>query len=116
MIYSKAKYDALCSFYDYIEQGETYAIAAEQAIKQAASYHSIEQIIFIFTIIGRILLLSVVLSPYLIDKGLEAIKNFQSFSERELMQQINSPVDLTELSVTCQRISAILQREYGTEA
>ena len=74
MIYSKIKYDALCSFYDLIEHGENYVVAAEQAIKQATTYHGLKQIIFNITIIERILLLNVVLSPYLIDKGLVAIK------------------------------------------
>ena len=102
MIYSKIKYDALCSFYDLIEHGENYVIAAEQTI-------------FNITIIVRILLLNIVLSPYLIDKGLAATKIFQSISESELEQQINSPVYLTELSVACQRVSSILQREYNVE-
>jgi|GluameStandDraft_1065615.scaffolds.fasta_scaffold43436_2 hypothetical protein len=115
MIYSKIKYDALCSFYDLIEHGENYVVAAEQAIKQATTYHGLKQIIFNITIIERILLLNVVLSPYLIDKGLVAIKNFQSISESELEQQINSPVYLTELSVACQRVSSILQKEYNNE-
>lgn len=115
MIYSKIKYDALCSFYDLIEHGENYVIAAEQAIKQDTTYHGLEQIIFNITIIVRILLLNVVLSPYLIDKGLAAIKSFQSIAESELEQQINSPVYLTELSVACQRVSTILQREYNVE-
>ena len=115
MIYSKIKYDALCSFYDLIEHGENYVVAAEQAIKQATTYHGLKQIIFNITIIERILLLNVVLSPYLIDKGLAATKIFQSISESELEQQINSPVYLTELSVACQRVSSILQREYNVE-
>lgn len=115
MIYSKIKYDALCSFYDLIEHGENYVIAAEQTIKQATTYHGLEQIIFNITIIVRILLLNIVLSPYLIDKGLAATKKFQSISESELEQQINSPVYLTELSLACQRVSSILQREYNVE-
>ena len=115
LIYSKIKYDALCSLYDLIEHGENYVIAAEQAIKQTTTYHGLEQIIFNITIMERILLLSVVLSPYLIDKGLAAIKHFQSISESELEQQINSPVYLTELSVACQRVSSILQKEYNVE-
>ena len=31
MVYSKTKYDALRSFYDQIERGESYVSAAEQA-------------------------------------------------------------------------------------
>lgn len=115
MIYSKIKYEALCSYYDLIEHGENNIIAAEQAIKQATTYHGLEQIISISTIIVQILLHKVVLSPYLIDKGLEVINCFQSISENELTQQINSPVYLTDLSVSCQRISSILKEEYNID-
>lgn len=115
MIYSKIKYEALCSYYDLTEHGENNIIAAEQAIKQATTYPGLEQIIFIITIIAQILLHKIVLSPYLIDKGLEAIKSFQSISESELTQQINTPVYLTDLSVSCQRVSSILKIEYNIE-
>lgn len=115
LIYSKIKYDALCSFYDLIEYGENDVVAAEKAIKQATTYYGLEEIVFNITIIVRILLHNVVLSPYLIDKGLVAIKDFQSISESELVQQITSPVCLTELSAACQRISSILQRKYNIE-
>lgn len=113
MVYSKIKYDALRSLYDQIERGESYASAAEQAIKQGAPQQSLEQIVFTITIIERILLLNVALSPYLIEKAIAAIKSYQSISERDLMEQIHIPVYLTELSVLYQRVSSILQREYG---
>ena len=37
MVYSKIKYDALRSFYDQIERGESYVSAAEQAIGRSTS-------------------------------------------------------------------------------
>ena len=36
MVYSKTKYDALRSFYDQIERGESYVSAAEQEIGRAS--------------------------------------------------------------------------------
>lgn len=114
MVYSKIKYDALRSLYDQIERGESYASAAEQAIKQDAPYQSLEQIVFTGTIIDRILLLKAALSPYLIEKALAAIKNYQSISENDLAEQIRTPIYLTDLNVLYQRVSSILQREYGT--
>ena len=113
MVYSKIKYDALRSLYDQIERGESYASAAEQAIKQDAPHQSLEQIVFTVTIIDRILLLKAALSPYLIEKALAAIKNYQSISESDLMEQIHTPVYLTDLNILYQRVSSILQREYG---
>ena len=113
MVYSKIKYDALRSLYDQIEQGESYASAAEQAIKQNSPHQSLEQIAFTVTIIDRILLLKVALSPYLIEKALAAIKNYQSILGSDLVEQIRTPVYLTDLDVLYQRVSSILQREYG---
>ena len=113
MVYSKTKYDALRSFYDQIERGESYVSAAEQAIKQDAPHQCLEQIVFTITIIERILLLKVALSPYMIEKALAAIKNYQSISESDLMEQICTPVYLTDLNILYQRVSSILQREYG---
>ena len=114
MVYSKIKYDALRSLYDQIEQGESYASAAEQAIKQNSPHQSLEQIAFTVTIIDRILLLKVALSPYLIEKALAAIKNYQSILGSDLVEQIRTPVYLTDLNILYQRVSSILQREYGT--
>ena len=114
MVYSKIKYDALCSFYDQIERGESYVSAAEQAIEQGAPHQGLEQIVFTITIIARILLFKVALSPYLIEKALAAIKNYQSVSESGLMEQICTPVYLTDLNILHQRVSSILQREYGS--
>ena len=113
MVYSKIKYDALRSFYDQIERGESYVSAAEQTLKQDAPHQSLEQIVFTITVIERILLLKVALSPNLIEKALAAIKSFQSISESDLMEQICIPVYLTDLSILHQRVSTILQREYG---
>ena len=113
MVYSRIKYDALRSLYDQIERGESYVSAAEQAIKQDAPHQSLEQIVFTVTIIDRILLLKVVLSPYLIEKALAAIKNYQSILESDLVEQIRTPVYLTDLNILHQRVSSILQREYG---
>ena len=113
MVYSKIKYDALRSLYDQIERGESYASAAEQAIKQNSPHQSLEQIAFTVTIIDRILLLKVALSPYLIEKALAAIKNYQSILGSDLVEQIRTPVYLTDLDVLYQRVSSILQREYG---
>ena len=113
MVYSKIKYDALRSLYDQIEQGESYASAAEQAIKQNSPHQSLEQIAFTVTIIDRILLLKAALSPYLIEKALAAIKNYQSILGSDLVEQIRTPVYLTDLDVLYQRVSSILQREYG---
>lgn len=113
MVYSKIKYDALRSLYDQIEQGESYASAAEQAIKQNSPHQSLEQIAFTVTIIDRILLLKVALSPYLIEKALAAIKNYQSILGSDLVEQIRTSVYLTDLDVLYQRVSSILQREYG---
>ena len=113
MVYSKIKYDALRSLYDQIEQGESYASAAEQAIKQNSPHQSLEQIVFTVTIIDRILLLKVALSPYLIEKALAAIKNYQSILGSDLVEQIRTPVYLTDLNILHQRVSSILQREYG---
>ena len=112
MVYSKIKYDALRSLYDQIEQGESYASAAEQAIKQNSPHQSLEQIAFTVTIIDRILLLTVALSPYLIEKALAAIKNYQSILGSDLVEQIRTPVYLTDLNILYQRVSSILQREY----
>jgi len=112
MVYSKIKYDALCSFYDQIERGESYVSAAEQAIEQGAPHQGLEQIVFTITIIARILLFKVALSPYLIEKAFAAIKNYQSISESDLMEQICTPVYLTDLNILYQRVSSILQREY----
>lgn len=114
MVYSKIKYDALRSLYDQIEQGESYASAAEQAIKQNSPHQSLEQIAFTVTIIDRILLLKVALSPYLIEKALAAIKNYQSILGSDLVEQIRTPVYLTDLNILYQRVSSILQREYGS--
>ena len=97
MVYSKIKYDALRSLYDQTERGESYASAAEQAIKQDAPHQSLEQIVFTVTIIDRILLLKVALSPYLIEKAFAAIKSYQSMPERNLVEQIHIPIYLTEL-------------------
>ncbi len=113
MVYSKIKYDALRSLYDQIEQGASYVSAAEQTLKQDAPHQSLEQIVFTITVIERILLLKVALSPNLIEKALAAIKSFQSISESDLMEQICIPVYLTDLSILHQRVSTILQREYG---
>ena len=112
MVYSKIKYDALRSLYDQTERGESYVSAAEQAIKQDAPHQSLEQIVFTVTIIDRILLLKVALSPYLIEKALAAIKNYQSILGSDLVEQIRTPVYLTDLNILHQRVSSILQREY----
>ena len=114
MVYSKIKYDALCSFYDQIERGESYVSAAEQAIEQGAPHQGLEQIVFTITIIARILLFKVALSPYLIEKAFAAIKNYQSISESDLMEQIRTSVYLKDLNILHQRVSSILQREYGS--
>ncbi len=114
MVYSKIKYDALRSFYDQIERGESYVSAAEQAIEQGAPHQSLEQIVFTVTIIDRILLLKAALSLYLIEKAVAAIKNYQSISESDLMEQICTPVYLKDLNILHQRVSSILQREYGS--
>ena len=50
---------------------ESYVSAAEQAIEQGAPHQSLEQIVFTVTIIARILLFKVALSPYLIEKRLQ---------------------------------------------
>ena len=113
MVYSKTKYDALRSFYDQIERGESYVSAAEQAIEQGAPHQSLEQIVFTVTIIARILLFKVALSPYLIEKALAATKTYQSISKSNLVEQIRTPVYLTDLNILYQRVSSILQREYG---
>lgn len=113
MVYSKIKYDALRSLYDQIERGERYASAAEQAIKQDVPHQSLEQTVFTVTIIDQILLLKVALSPYLIEKALAAIKNYQSISESDLAEQIRTSVYLTDLNILYKRVSSILQREYG---
>ena len=112
MVYSKIKYDALRSLYDQVERGESYASAAEQAIKQDAPHQSLEQIVFTGTIIDRILLLKAALSPYLIEKALAATKTYQSISKSNLVEQIRTSVYLTDLDVLYQRVSSILQREY----
>ena len=114
MVYSKTKYDALRSFYDQIERGESYVSAAEQAIEQGAPHQSLEQIVFTVTIIARILLFKVALSPYLIEKALAATKTYQSISKSNLVEQIRTPVYLTDLNILYQRVSSILQREYGS--
>ena len=89
MVYSKIKYDALRSLYDQIEQGESYASAAEQAIKQNSPHQSLEQIAFTVTII-----------------------DYQSILGSDLVEQIRTPVYLTDLNILHQRVSSILQREY----
>ena len=114
MVYSKTKYDALRSFYDQIERGESYVSAAEQAIEQGAPHQGLEQIVFTVTIIDRILLLKAALSLYLIEKAVAAIKNYQSISESDLMEQIRTSVYLKDLNILHQRVSSILQREYGS--
>ena len=41
MVYSKTKYDALRSFYDQIERGESYVSAAEQAIEHKRFFNQV---------------------------------------------------------------------------